>query len=73
MPKYTVSGVISADCHLGEVDAACATEAIDKAWDELQVDSPPICHQCAQHMNIGDVYRLIVCNVDDHKDTAESE
>ena len=73
MPKYTVSGIVAADCYIGEVEAANATEAIEKAWAELPCDSPSVCHQCAGKLNVGDMYKLIVCNLANDKDYLESE
>lgn len=73
MAKYMIQGIIAADCALGHVEAASAQEAITKAWDELETGSPNICHQCSQHMNVGDIYKLVAQNVDDDKDYLEGE
>lgn len=73
MPRYDISGVIAADRHLGEVEAASAQEAIARAWDELECSAPPLCHHCAHQLNLGDVYKLVAQNVEDDKDHAEGE
>jgi hypothetical protein len=73
VPKYSISGVISADKHLGQIEAANVQEALAKAWDELDTSSPNICHHCSHEMNVGDVYRLTATNVDDDTDHAESD
>lgn len=71
MPKYSCSGVVAADTYIGEVEAANAQEAIDKAWEIA--DTPSICHQCAGKLNVGDIYKIAVENIDDMKDHLESE
>lgn len=73
MPKYSIWGVVSADKHLGYVEADSAKEAIEKAWNELDCNSPTICHQCSKELNINDVYKLIAENADGSMDIAESE
>ena len=73
MPKYSIQGIVSADKHLGVIEASNAKEAIEKAWGELDTGTPNVCHQCSREMNIGDVYQLCAQNVDDDADYAESE
>lgn len=73
MPRYSIQGVVAADCHIGEIDAPTAKEAIERAWSELECGSPNVCHHCAGKLNVGDVYKLIAENVSDMKDVAESD
>lgn len=73
MPRYNIQGIVAADTHLGEIEADSAQEAIKLAWEQLDCGTPPICHQCSRHVNLGDVYQLVAHNTEDDTDYAESD
>lgn len=55
MAKYTVIGLVAAQVQV-EVEADNPDDAIEKA----DLPSTGICHQCAQDVQVGDVYDFVV-------------
>jgi hypothetical protein len=55
MPKFAVYGVATASKFLGEYEAETQDEAIEMARVEGDY-SFHTCHQCARHVDIGDIY-----------------
>jgi hypothetical protein len=68
MGKYQIIAVIDLTAPLGEVEADNARDAIEKAYDTLDVCAPGLCHQCSDEMVIGDVVRLMAQNADNAED-----
>lgn len=58
--KYNVSLIFSADFEV-EVEADSPDDAAEKAYNSDAV-SVSLCHQCSKDINIGDCYRVIVCD-----------
>lgn len=73
MSKYAIQGLVAADKHIGYVEADTAADAIDKAYIELDVSTPNVCHQCSKELNVGDVYKLQAQNTEDDDDFLEEE
>ena len=61
MKKYRVYGLVSATVDLGEYEAESAEEAEKMAEDNDDAGwYPSICHQCANEIDVGDVYEVHV-------------
>ena len=57
MPKFTVYGVATATIAVGKYEAANKEEALEMAnKDENANWCPSLCWQCANEVEIGDVY-----------------
>ncbi len=61
MKKYRVYGIVSATVDLGEYEAESKEAAQKMAENNDNVDwNPSICHQCANELEVGDVYEVMV-------------
>ncbi len=59
MPKYRVYAIMTASKPLGEFEAKDANEAEKKAMKEGD-DYAPLCHQCSNEIDLGDIYEYEV-------------
>jgi len=63
MKKYRVYGVVTGSKYLGEVEAANAEEAEQKAFDELEIGCF-LCHQCSSEAEDAEIHELNVEEVE---------
>lgn len=64
MAKYAVLGIIGASKFLGHYEAESEEEAIDKAEKNSSL-YVSICHQCAEEIDIGEIYEIKADKIDD--------
>ena len=67
MAQYKIYGIASAFKILGVIEAPSKEDAIEIAWtDDLLRDEwyMSLCHQCANELDIGDIYELDAFQVD---------
>lgn len=67
MPKYLVYALVDAGHPVGEFEAASKAEAEAMAWDSefIKTHSFRVCHQCAEHIEVGDITGLLVDEVEE--------
>ena len=70
MPKYHVTVLIDVSTGF-DVEAENHQEALEKAMDHDGCQRPSICHQCSSRMDVGDPYKIIISNADNHEDLTE--
>ena len=61
MKKYRVYGIMTASVFLGEVEAECQEQAIERAESNGDLNwNPQLCHQCSDEVELGEVYEIQV-------------
>lgn len=64
MPKYRVHAVIDATKYLGEFEADSKEQAEELAW-ESDNQNVTLCHRCAYEVEVGDMVRVVVEEIED--------
>ena len=65
MKKFRVVGILSASVDLGVYEAESEKEAIELAYSSDTANSnPTLCHKCAHEVEIGDIYKEEVFEVE---------